>query len=149
MDLLLWIEESSLGVYIREDPWGFPIALSAHAVGMAMVVGVVLMMNFRVLGMVKAIPIPAYSQLFGAAWAGFLVNLISGFALYSAHAASYTLQVVFIMKLAMIAVGGYLMKVVMDGYRAEWPAGKLQGVSALCLACWIGAIITGRLMAYF
>src|SRR5690554_601732 len=99
MDLLLWIEESFIGLYIREDPWGFPIALSAHAVGMAMVVGVVLMMNFRVQGLVKAIPIPSYSQLFGAAWAGFLINLISGFALYASHATEYTYQVVFIMKL--------------------------------------------------
>lgn len=149
MDLLVWIEESFLGLYIREDPWGFPIALSAHAVGMAMVVGVVLMLNFRVQGMVRAIPVLSYAQLFGTAWTGFAINLVSGLALYSSHATEYTFQWVFILKLVLIGIGGYLMKVVLDGHRAGWSEGKIKGVSALCLACWIGAIITGRLMAYF
>lgn len=149
MDLLLAIENSFLGVYIREDAWGFPIALSAHAVGMAMVVGVVLMLNFRVQGMAKEIPVLAYGQLFGVAWAGFIINLLSGAALYSSHATEYTFQFVFLFKLSLILVGGFLMKLLLDGYRAGWPEGKVKAVSALCLASWIGAIITGRLMAYF
>jgi hypothetical protein len=41
MGFLLWIEESALGVYVQEDPWGFAIALSLHAVGMATVLGIV------------------------------------------------------------------------------------------------------------
>jgi hypothetical protein len=148
-EFLLSIETSALGVYIQEDPWGFAIALSCHAVGMAMALGVVLLVNFRILGVLKQIPVLSHSALFGTAWLGFIINLLSGIALYASHATEYTYQVVFIMKLSLLAVGGYLMKLTMDAARESAPGGKIRVLSFLCISCWIGAVITGRLMAYF
>lgn len=148
-DFLLQIEQSALGVYIQEDPWGFAIALSVHAVGMAMSLGVVMITNFRILGFLKQIPILAHPALFGTAWFGFIINLLSGIALYSSHATEYTYQWVFIMKLSLLAIGGYLMKLTMDAVRANASGGKIRLLSAFCISCWIGAVITGRLMAYF
>jgi len=149
MELLQYIEDSGVGVYVREDLWGFAIMLSLHSVGMAMVLGTVLMVNLRVLGMVRDIPVLSYSQLFPVAWFGFIINLLSGLALYTSHATTYTFQWVFIMKLLLLAIGGVLVKFVMEGVRAGDPEGKTKMLSSLCLACWVGAIITGRLMAYF
>lgn len=148
MELLLWFESNALGLYIREDLWAFPIALSVHAVGMAMVLGIVMLVNFRVLGYVKAIPVLSYSGLFGVAWAGFALNLISGLALYSAHATEYTFQLVFILKIGLLVLGGILMKVMLTGIRDGWDQGKIKMVSVVCLLSWVGAVITGRLMAY-
>ena len=149
MGFLVWIEQSALGVYIQEDPWGFAIALSLHAVGMAMVLGVVVVTNLRVLGYVKEIPVLSYSGLFATAWLGFAINLISGLALYSSHATEYTFQSVFILKLALLAAGGVLMKVMMTKIRDHAAVSTLKMISGVCLACWVGAVITGRLMAYF
>lgn len=149
MELIQWVEDSALGIYVREDLWGFAIMLSLHAVGMATVLGVVLVVNLRVLGMVPAIPILSYSGLFATAWLGFAINLLSGLALYTSHAVEYTGQVVFILKLLLLTVGGILMKVLMNNVRAGAPEAKLKTISALCIASWVGAIITGRLMAYF
>ncbi len=149
MGLLHWFEESGLGIYIRESAWGFAIALSIHAVGLAMVLGVVLVVNLRILGHVKEIPVLSYSGLFGAAWVGFVINLLSGLALWSAHAERYTSQGVFILKLSLLAIGGILMKVLMNSVRAGDDEMKIKTISALCISCWLGAVITGRLMAYF
>jgi len=149
MELLQYIEDSGLGVYVREDLWGFAIMLSLHSVGMAMVLGTVLIVNLRVLGMVKEIPLLSYSQLFPAAWLGFVINLGSGLALYTSHATTYTFQWVFIMKLLLLAIGGLLVKFVFDSARAGDPESKTKMLASLCLFCWVGAIITGRLMAYF
>ena len=148
-EFLLQIEQSALGVYIQEDPWGFAIALSVHAVGMAMSLGIVMLINFRILGVLKQVPVLSHTALFGTAWFGFIINLLSGIALYSSHATEYTYQWVFIMKLSLLAIGGYLMKLTMDAVRANDAAGKIQLFSFLTLSCWIGAVITGRLMAYF
>jgi hypothetical protein len=149
MGFLEWIEGSALGVYVQEDPWGFAIALSMHAVGMATVLGIVVVTNLRVLGHVREIPVLSYSSLFAIAWGGFAINLISGLMLYASHATEYTFQVVFMLKLALLLVGGILMKVLMDKVRQGAEQGVLKTISGICLACWFGAVITGRLMAYF
>ena len=148
MGLLIWIEESALGIYVREDLWGFAIALSLHAVGMAMVLGVVVVTNLRVQGYVKEIPVLSYSGLFATAWLGFAINLASGLMLYVSHATEYTFQVVFMLKLGLLLFGGILMKVMMIQIRADADAIKVKVISGICLASWVGAVITGRLMAY-
>ena len=57
MGFLIWLEEGALGIFIRESLWGYPIVLSSHAVGMAIVMGVVVALNLRVLGYAKDISI--------------------------------------------------------------------------------------------
>jgi len=82
MGFLLWLEESGLGIFIRESLWGYPIVLSSHAVGMATVMGVVVALNFRVLGYARDISVLAFDKLFLIGWVGFIVNLISGLILF-------------------------------------------------------------------
>lgn len=150
MDFFQWIEDSGLGVYIREDPWGFAIALSVHAIGMGVAVGVVIVTALRALNVLKGIPIVAFSNLYPVAWTGFFINLISGLALYSSHATEYSYQWVFGLKLALIIGGGLLLKAMIDSAATNGEsAGKTKLLAALTLASWLGAILTGRLMAYF
>lgn len=148
MELLLWIEESSVGVHVREDAWTFAIMLCLHSVGMAFSLGVVMITTLRSVNVLQGIPVLSHASLFPAAWLGFGINLLSGLALYVSHATEYTFQVVFILKLSLLAIGGILMKMMMNNYRAGGDEGKSKLFGALTLACWIGAIITGRLMAY-
>jgi hypothetical protein len=148
MELLLWIEETSLGVHVREDAWTFAIMLCLHSVGMAASLGVVMITTLRSVGALKGIPVLAHAGLFPAAWIGFGINLISGLALYVSHATEYTFQVVFILKLSLLAVGGVFMKLMMNNYRAGGVEMTSKLFGGLTLVCWIGAIITGRLMAY-
>jgi hypothetical protein len=148
MDFLLWIEETSLGVHVREDAWTFAVMLCLHSVGMAASLGVVMITTLRSVGFLRGIPVLAHTGLFPAAWAGFFINLVSGIALYVSHATEYTFQVVFILKLSLLAVGGILMKLMMDNFRAYGDNSKARMLGALTLICWIGAIVTGRLMAY-
>lgn len=148
MGFLIWIEESALGIYVREGLWGFAIALSMHAVGMAMVLGVVVVTNLRVLGYVKEIPVLSYTGLFLTAWLGFIINLASGLMLYASHATEYTFQLVFMLKLGLLLLGGILMKVMMVQIRADKEPLRIKIISGICLASWVGAVITGRLMAY-
>jgi hypothetical protein len=148
MDFLLWIEETSLGVHVREDAWTFAIMLCLHSVGMAASLGVVMITTLRSINVLHGIPVLAHAGLFPAAWAGFGINLLSGLALYVSHATEYTFQVVFILKLSLLAVGGVLMKMMMNNYRAGGDEARSKLYGGLTLACWVGAIITGRLMAY-
>lgn len=148
MGFLLWYEEGPIGVFIRESLWGYPIVLSSHAVGMATVMGVVLALNFRVLGYAKDISILAFDKLFTVAWIGFAINLISGLILFAGSASVYFFQGSFQLKIGAIVAGGILMKFVMNSVRENKSAGTQKLLAFICLACWMTGVITGRLMAY-
>lgn len=81
-------------------------------------------------------------------WAGFTLNLISGLLLLIGAFSSFITQGAFLLKIALIVVGGILMKVLMNGIRSGRDPKLNTLISIACLASWSGAIITGRLMAY-
>ena len=64
MELLAWLEQTELSLWLRESDWGHPIVLCFHAVGMALVVGISLMFSARVLGYSKDFPLAAFDKLF-------------------------------------------------------------------------------------
>ncbi len=148
MDFLLWYENGPLGAFVRESLWGYPITLSSHAVGMATVMGVVLALNFRVLGYAKNISILAFDRLFLVGWIGFAINLLSGLVLFAGSASSYVFQGTFQLKIGAILVGGVLMKLVMNSVRENKSLTVQKALAATCVACWVVGLVTGRLMAY-
>lgn len=148
MDFLLWIENSPIGVYVREDIWGYPIVLSSHAVGMATIMGVAVALNLRVLGYAKNLSITAYDKMFIIGWIGFALNLISGIMLFCNSATRYFYQGSFQLKILFIIIGGVLMKVIMNRVRAGQDENVTKILAAISLASWFGGVITGRLMAY-
>ena len=90
-----------------------------------------------------------HRTLFPVAWLGFAINLLSGLMLYSSHATEYTFQSVFILKLGLLALGGILLKVLMVKIREGADPTVTKVIAAFSLASWVGAVITGRLMAYW
>ncbi|MEY4641223.1 MAG: hypothetical protein RLZZ227_1217 [Pseudomonadota bacterium] len=148
MDFLLWYEEGPIGIFIRESLWGYPITLSAHAVGMATVMGVVVALNLRVLGFAKGLSVAAFDKLFIIGWIGFIINLVSGLVLFAGTASSYFFQGTFQLKIGAILLGGILMKLVMNAVRANKPQVNQKSLAFACIACWTVGMVTGRLMAY-
>ncbi|MAM69825.1 MAG: hypothetical protein CMP91_01600 [Gammaproteobacteria bacterium] len=149
--LVCSIEMSPVGQWVYGyygNFWAYPAILSAHGLGMMTVMGVVLAFNMRVLGFANNISISAYDRLFMIGWAGFILNLVSGLLLLSGALSTFLYQGAFQLKMAMILLGGILMKVIMNGIRSGRDEKMTMLISAVCLASWTGAIITGRLMAY-
>ena len=148
MDLLLWYENGLVGTFIRESIWGYPIVLSSHAVGMATVLGIALMLCLRVLGFARGITVTAFDKLFTVGWIGFAINLVSGIILFAGSASLYFFQWTFQLKIGAILVGGILLKVVMSAVRANKSESTQKLLAAACMLCWLVGVITGRLMAY-
>jgi len=148
MGSLIWIEESGVGIWIRESVWGYPVVLSCHAVGMAIVIGVFTMIDLRVLGFARGIPISAFDRLFTVAWLGFLLNLVSGCLLFTGDAQRFFFQTVFQIKIAFIILGGISMWRLLREFRIDSESVKVKSIAVLSLSLWFGAIIAGRLTAY-
>lgn len=167
MAFLLWLQETGLARYVQEDPWGYPIVLSCHAVGMALLAGVVLMINFRVLGFGSAVPLEYLRRLNKLAFAGLILNLISGLMLFVADAVSHFENTAFRIKILLLIAGGILMLMlsrrVFGGVFAQPAPGTTSHaaashaisqpastrlIAALSVLVWTGVIVAGRLIAY-
>ncbi len=150
-----WLETTGIARLVHETSWGYPIILSGHAVGMAILVGIVLMINFRILGFAPAIPVAAMRPLFKVALVGLIVNVISGSMLFIASAGTFVESNPFRVKAVLLVVGAVLL---WKGWR-QWFESNDTGASdgsgssartlaAISVVVWIGVIVAGRLIAY-
>lgn len=157
MKFLGWMYEFAISAWIRESDWGHPLMLCFHALGMAVVVGVVVVLSLRVAsGWPKGLTPESFDGLLRLAQIGFLVNFASGLILFIANGPSLTLNWTFQLKIALIVAGG--LSVLLMWRMIKGPAGLAiaQGavpmsariVAALTIAFWLAAIVAGRYIAY-
>ena len=156
MDFLIWLENTALGLWVAQSIWGYPIVLSSHAVGMAIVVGTVVMISLRLLGFARDMPITSFNNLSVVAGAGVLLNVLSGLALFSGDPTKFFYHPVFWIKILLIILGvlsvwwalriARLTRDVSTG-KLEVPV-DAKVFAFLSLVFWPGAIIAGRLIAY-
>jgi Family of unknown function (DUF6644) len=157
MGLLQWLNDTALSVYMRESLWGYPIALTLHAIGMGLLVGVVSILDLRVLGLFRQIPFPVLDKWFPVVLIGFLVNLISGSLLYLSDPISLLKNIAFVVKIILVFVG-LVMLLVMRATPAFKNIANMDGsaiggipartVAVLSLIIWVSAVTAGRLTGY-
>ena len=153
-ELLASIEASPFSTWLRESPsvWAYPTVLTLHTLGLGVLVGANWMVDLRVLGVGRALPLGLLSRAFPIMWAGFWVNAISGVLLFVADPAKAA-TTIFMWKLAIIAVGVAFVlllkrKVYGRGVEMDRASFGVKTVAAVSLMIWIAAIATGRWMAY-
>jgi hypothetical protein len=151
MEFLAWIENSAFPTWVRTTPsiWGYSIVLFLHTVGFAMSV-----VDLRLLGFPRRLPIAPLNRFFPIVWGGFWINAISGTVLLAADATTKFTNPMFGIKMAFVALAVadtiLIRRVVFRGRNVERspsPAGKFLAIASLVL--WFGAITAARLMTYF
>lgn len=151
MGFLQWLENSAPSQWVLGSDWGHPILLCFHAVGMGVVVGVVFMVNLRVLGYAKGVPLLSLEGLLRVAWTGFAMNALSGLALFCLNGDAYIVNTPFQIKIGLIAAGGLalwaLWRTVLEA-GGEPVTPKMRTMAVVTLVFWTGAILAGRLIAY-
>ena len=149
------LQNSAFSVWVvsSDSIWAYPMILTLHTVGLAIVVGAAIVIDLRLLGVGLQIPLVEMNRAFRIFWLGFLINLLSGVVLFVSEAADKAAQPVFLIKLTLIAVGVItttrIRRVV---FRPDEPSDRLpraaRTLAAASLVLWAGAIVAGRLMAY-
>jgi len=152
---LAWLEATSLAEFIRVSIVGYPAAIALHSIGLAVMVGPVLMLDLRLLGRFPDIPYESLSRILSVAWIGFLINFVSGVGLFAAQATSYVTNVPFLVKIALVLIGAISaaqQQAVIGREGATWHEtgvpGSVKAVAIGSIIFWVGAIVTGRLIAY-
>ena len=157
MAFLAAIEQSALGVWIRETPtvFAFPFILFLHTLGLGIVVGVNVAVNVWALGFARRHPIGPLQQLMPVMWIGFAINAVSGVLLLVAYPAKALTNPIFYIKLGLIAAALVLLTWLgrqvftgADSGRVFVPDIRVKVVAGATLALWAGTIATGRFLAY-
>jgi hypothetical protein len=154
--IFLTLQESALGHLMRSSPALYPAVEILHIIGFVVLVGSILALDLRLLGLASAIPIqPMVKFLLPLSRFGFLLAISMGFLLFSADAAHVVHNPAFQTKLLLIAAALTNVVIAHSGpwrhvpeWRAEAPGGA-KAIAFVSLLLWLAAICAGRLIAYF
>ena len=148
-----WLEQTALAQHIGIT-WWFPLLESIHVVALTLVVGSILMIDLRLIG-VAAMRYPAsriFRELIPWVWGAFAVALPTGFGLFMTRAAHYANNPAFQFKIGFLVLAGLNMAVFhLRSVRditaiddAEVTPAKAKLAGALSLLLWSGVILAGR-----
>jgi hypothetical protein len=152
----MWLESTGFATFVRESPsfFGYQTFLVAHTFGLCIVVGTSTIVAIRLLGFAPSIPLAPLVKLFPIMWFGFSVNLFSGSGLAAAAATSTIPNPIFIVKILCVFAAVAMMAILqfrvfrdpsLDS-QPTFPLGRMLGGGLL--ACWMLAMLAGRLIAY-
>lgn len=151
------LQTTHFAVWVNTSVYGYEIILSLHAVGLAFLVGIMMIIDLRILGLAKAVPLPALRPAMRIIWGALALQVVTGISLFSADAQRFFLNHMFRYKMSSIFVGVLLAVLINrsvlgargEGGEAKPPATRAKVFAALSLAMWASAIIFGRLIAYY
>ena len=151
------IEGLAIARAMRENLWLYPSVEIVHIVGLAILVGSIVMFDLRVLGLSRQIPVRALARHLLPWSVGALALIVpSGLLMFSAHAGDFISNRAFQVKMGLLLAAGINAAIFHTGpYQtvASWdtqataPLGARASV-ALSIAIWISVISCGRLLAY-
>ena len=151
------IEATGLGKMMRESLWAFPIVETVHICAFAVVVGSIVMLDLRLLGLSRRVPVSRLAaHVLPFAIGGFLVAALAGLTMFTAHANDYLTNEVFMLKMGLILLAGINAGLLHAGAMrsvGSWdtdagPPSRVRFAALLSILLWFGVIACGRLLAY-
>lgn len=152
------IQYSPLGIFIAESTWAFPTIETIHVIALVTVLGTILVMDLRLLGVAsKNYPVTAMSRdTLKWTWGAFVLAAITGTLLFISKSSSYMINPFFVGKMVLLALAGlnmaYFHRVTWKTV-SEWdqspvvPTGaKVAGITSL--AFWIVIVFLGRAIGF-
>jgi hypothetical protein len=155
--VLDYLQNLALANWVRSSPsiFAYTAVLSAHAIGLAIVVGINTIIALRLLGVARAIPLASLPRLYAVVWTGFGINAVSGVLLFIAEAHAMSAMIMFWGKLMFVAFGMIVAELLKKYYFkdvASVQAGVVtrvgRNLAIVSLVCWYLALIVGRLTGY-
>jgi hypothetical protein len=159
-EFLAWLEASGLGVAMRDSGvWTYGVANLIHILGIATLFGSILVLDLRLLGAWRRVPLAAITApTVPVAAVGFTIAVLSGACLIATNATEYAGNPFLLIKFPAIAVA--LLNALALGTLPEWreresrqPSSKERRRLALfggvSLVSWTTAIGAGRLIGYW
>jgi len=136
--------------------WGWPASETVHFIGLSLLFGVVLLVDLRMLGFMKAIPFSVLHRLLPWGVLGFGINVVTGMLFFIGNPPDFYMpNPTFVWKLALIPVAGANV-LYFTVFEQAWAvgAGDTPPVAARVAAAsgillWTGVIFCGQMLPFF
>ena len=148
-----WLERLPLAEYIGYT-WWFPFLESIHVLAVGLVVGSILMVDLRLLG-VAALSYPASRvarELIPWTWGAVCVAVVTGTGMFMTRASAFVENPAFQIKLVLLLLAGANMALFQfrtfrdvegwDNAAVTPVAARVAGATSLLL--WAGVVLAGR-----
>lgn len=152
------LEATALARALRDSVWVYPLVNAGHVAGIALLVGAIVPLDLRLLGLWRSVPLaPLWQVLTRTAAAGLLLAVGFGFLLFMTQAAEYVGSRLFLSKMALVGfatANALLLRLAVsgEGLQADAVSGQLPPVvrlsGGISLTGWLTALVLGRLIGY-
>lgn len=150
------IEDSSFSTWLRESdsPFAFYFVLLFHTFGLALLVGANGLVDLRLLGFFRTMPMVPLKRFFSIMWLGFWINATTGTLLLIAYPTKALTNPVFYAKLTIIGSAMWILTKLQKEVFADTSVTETDmmargaTLAKWSLVLWLGAISAGRLLAY-
>lgn len=159
-DFLAWLEASAVGDAVRSSGvWAYAVLNLTHVLGVAALLGSVLLLDLRLLGLWREIPLVCIERpTVPVAVAGFGVAAVSGLCMIATNATEYDGNPFLYVKFPAIAFAVSNAAVV--ACLPAWKARKTRPLEAgerrqlavaggLSLTSWLTAVAAARMIGYW
>ena len=153
-----WLGSTPWSVALHESILVYPIVESVHVLTLCLFLGLVVMLDLRLLGvtMLKTPVSEAIRRLAPWTIAGFVVMVITGSLLFYAIPVKTYLNVFFRWKVLFLLLAGAnaaVFHLTISDSMSEWdlhpvPPLRARLAGGLSLVLWVGIVVAGRMIAY-
>lgn len=154
-DWLQALHHWDVAVYLRRSLYLYPFVNACHILGIALLVGGIVPVDLRILGLAAGPPLGAAARALARfAAAGLVLAVATGFLLFSVQPLEYAANPAFLAKVTLVAVGAG-NALLLRASRA-WRMAEIDGDigpglkvgAAVSLLVWIAALFAGRAIAF-
>ena len=149
--MLEWLESTQIAVWVGQSPsvWSMPTILTLHTTGLAILVGASWVLDLRLLGISRTVPLSAFRWVFTVVAIGLVVNVITGVLLFMKAATTWGTSIPFFIKMSLVVAGvATIVPLRAHVLRGGLPDANVRVWAIVSIFAWCAAVTAGRLLAY-
>ena len=151
-----WLQNTPFILGVTSSDWSFPFVQATHFTGLSLWVGTNVILDLRLLGVIKSRQTPKKlsDTLFAWNWTGLAIAILGGATLCGVSAGGYIVNPAFRLKLGVLIPLGLILHIIVQCKVKSWSKtpeipgiAKLAGVTELLL--WFGVATAAVAIPYF
>jgi uncharacterized membrane protein len=153
--LRLGLPAAAIGHFVAGGArWAWATCQTLHFMGLSLLMGVVFLVDLRMIGIVKNVSFAALHRLLPWGMLGFALNLFTGMCYFIAAPEQYTKNVTFYWKIALLMIAG-ANAVYFTVFEAPWALKardeaplRVKLIAASAVVLWAGVMFCGLMLPF-
>lgn len=155
-EFVSFVKATSLSEAVRYYPWVWPVSETLHFIGLSLLLGAIGILDLRLIGFMKRVPVTTLRGLLPYGIAGFVINLVTGLVFFIGAPDQYLSNIAFYYKIGFLVLAGAnaLFFETTQGHRlltleaggATPTAFRIAG--AISILSWFMVLYWGRMLPF-